>query len=92
MLRFLGFRYNFIPFGWPMRHHVPGAVSLRCKLAILVVSGVVVLLRIVRIVLRIVVTIGFPLQFVTCYTGLWGLANAMLDSGFDRVFFVENNG
>jgi hypothetical protein len=27
MLRFLGFRYDFIPFGWPMRHHVPGAVS-----------------------------------------------------------------
>jgi hypothetical protein len=27
MLRFLGFRYDFIPFGWSMRHHVPRAVS-----------------------------------------------------------------
>ena len=27
MLRFLGFSYSFIGFGWPMRHHVPGAVS-----------------------------------------------------------------
>jgi hypothetical protein len=27
MLSFLGFRYDFIEFGWPMRHHVPGAVS-----------------------------------------------------------------
>jgi hypothetical protein len=27
MLRFLGFSYSFMVIGWPMRHHVPGAVS-----------------------------------------------------------------
>ena len=27
----LGFRYEFIPFGWPVPHHVFGAVSNKFK-------------------------------------------------------------